>query len=98
MSGTITRRPRAESDLVDIWSYIADENEAAADRLLGKIEGVLAMLAQHPLAGRARPELHRELRSFPCGSYVVFYLPQPDGIEVVRVLSGFLDLDQVEFQ
>ncbi|MCX8255660.1 Death on curing protein [Beijerinckiaceae bacterium RH AL1] len=98
MSGTITRRPRAESDLVDIWSYIADENEAAADRLLGKIEGVLAMLAQHPLAGRARPELHRELRSFPCGSYVVFYLPQSDGIEVVRVLSGFLDLDQVEFQ
>ena len=50
-----------------------------------------------PLAGRARPELLDELRSFPSGNYVVFYLPRPDGVEVVRVLSAFLDLDQAEF-
>ena len=43
MSGTVTRRPRAESDLVEIWSFIADENELAADRVLAKIEGVLKM-------------------------------------------------------
>lgn len=97
MSGAITRSPRAETDLVEIWSFIADDNEAAADRLLGKIEGILNMLAAHPMAGRARPELHDELRSFPCGSYVVFYLPRSDGIEVVRVLSGYLDLDQIDF-
>ena len=93
MSRTVTRRPRAETDLVEIWSYIADDNEPAADRLLGRIDGVLTMLLEHPQAGRLRPDLKQsELRSFPVKNYVVFYRPMPDGIEVVRVLSGYLDL------
>ena len=92
MSRTTTRRPRAETDLVEIWSYIADDNEPAADRLLGRVDGVLKMLLEHPQAGRLRPELKPELRSLPVGNYVVFYRPTPDGIEVVRVLSGYLDL------
>ena len=92
MSRTTTRRPRAETDLVEIWSYIADDNEPAADRLLGRVDGELKMLLEHPQAGRLRPELKPELRSLPVGNYVVFYRPTPDGIEVVRVLSGYLDL------
>ncbi len=93
MSRTVTRRPRAETDLVEIWSYIADDNEPAADRLLGRIDGVLTMLLEHPQAGRLRPDLQQsELRSFSVKNYVVFYRPMPDGIEVVRVLSGYLDL------
>jgi toxin ParE1/3/4 len=51
------------------------------------------MLVQNPLAGRERPELQRGLRSFPVGSYLVFYLPLPDGVEVVRVMSGRQDID-----
>ena len=93
MSRTVTRRPRAETDLVEIWSYIADDNEPAADRLLGRIDGVLTMLLEHPQAGRLRPDLQQsEPRSFSVKNYVVFYRPMPDGIEVVRVLSGYLDL------
>ena len=93
MSRTVTRRPRAETDLVEIWSYIADDNEPVADRLLGRIDGVLTMLLEHPQAGRLRPDLQQsELRSFSVKNYVVFYRPMPDGIEVVRVLSGYLDL------
>ena len=93
MSRTITRRPRAETDLVEIWSDIADDNEPAADRLLRRIVGVMEMLREHPQAGRSRPDLQQpELRSFPVGNYVVFYRPMPDGIEIVRVLSGYLDL------
>ena len=29
----IVRRPRARLDLIEIWTYIAEDNEAAADRL-----------------------------------------------------------------
>jgi hypothetical protein len=32
------------------------------------------------------------LRSYPVGNYIVFYLPRPDGINVVRILNGYLDI------
>jgi toxin ParE1/3/4 len=49
-------------------------------------------LRDNPLAGRARPELAENVRSFPVGNYVIFYRPLQDGIEIVRVLSGYRDL------
>ncbi len=52
------------------------------------------MLAANPLAGRARSELHEGLRSFPVGSYVVFYSPTPEGVEIVRVLHGRRDISE----
>ena len=51
------------------------------------------MLVENPLAGRERPELQKDLRSFPVGSYVVFYVPLSDGIEVARVMNGRQDID-----
>ncbi|MCM5557043.1 type II toxin-antitoxin system RelE/ParE family toxin [Pleomorphomonas sp. JP5] len=92
MSLEIVRRPRARLDLIEIWTYVADDNEAAADRLLRRIESVLAMLADTPLAGRARPELSPDIRSFPIGNYVIFYIAQPNAIDVVRVLSRYRDI------
>jgi len=35
------------------------------------------------------------LRSFPAGSYCIFYQPMPDGIEVVRVLHASHDIDSL---
>jgi len=43
--------------------------------------------------GREREELQRGLRSFPVGNYVVFYRLIEKGIEVVRVLSGYRDVE-----
>ena len=51
------------------------------------------MLVENPLAGRERPELRRGLRSFPVRNYIIFYIPVPDGIEVVRVMNGRQDID-----
>jgi len=45
--------------------------------------------------GRARDELEVGLRSFPVGRYAIFYLPIPDGVEIVRVLHGARDLDAI---
>jgi toxin ParE1/3/4 len=44
------------------------------------------------LAGRERRELRRDLRSFPVGSYLIFYVALADGIEVVRVMNGRQDI------
>lgn len=43
--------------------------------------------------GRSREELAPGLRSLAFGRYVVFYMPLPDGIDVVRVLHGSRDID-----
>jgi toxin ParE1/3/4 len=53
------------------------------------------LLAIQPRAGRLRPELAPELRSFPVGRYVVFYRPQDDGIDVVRVLHSARDIESI---
>ena len=40
-----------------------------------------------------RGDLLKNLRSFPVGNYVIFYVPISDGIEVVRVMHGRQDID-----
>jgi len=51
------------------------------------------MLVENPLAGRVRLDLGANPRSFPVGNYVIFYVPIPDGVEVVRVMHGRQDID-----
>jgi toxin ParE1/3/4 len=89
----VLKRPLAESDLDDIWWYIAQDNQEAADRLLDRIEERCRALARFPEMGVNREELMPDLRSLPVGSYLIFYLPIEHGIEIVRVLPGMRDID-----
>jgi toxin ParE1/3/4 len=93
MANRPRKSPQAEIDITSIWQFIADDNMKAADAMLDRIAQAFDMLAQNPRAGRARNDLALKLRSFPVGSYVVFYVPVLDGIEVVRVMSGRQDVD-----
>lgn len=89
----VVKRPLAETDLDEIWWYIAQDNPDAADRFLDKIEERCRTLAQFPNLGVSRDELHPGLRSLPVGKYLIFYLIIEGGIEVVRVLPGMMDID-----
>jgi toxin ParE1/3/4 len=51
------------------------------------------MLSQRRHAGPPRPELGENIRSFPVGNYILFYKPLEGGIELVRVLSRYRDID-----
>jgi toxin ParE1/3/4 len=84
--------PAAEADLEVIHDYIAVENAAAAAEIVTRLEDLAARLADTPGMGRARPELLPNLRSFPLGSYLLFYRRSDNGIEVVRVLHGARDI------
>ena len=88
----IIRTPAAEDDLWEILLYIARDNEDAAFRLIDTIDEKFQLLAQFPNAGPARPELLRNVRSFPVASYLIFYVPVEDGIEVLRVVHGARNL------
>jgi toxin ParE1/3/4 len=70
---SVEHLPRARSDLLDIWLYIADDNEPAVDRTLPRIAAAIDIPAAQPGTGRARQELGvLDLRSYPTGNYVVF--------------------------
>ncbi len=89
----VSKTRLADQDLDDIWFHIALDNLEAADRILDVIDRRCSLLAQHKKMGRARPELSPELRSFPVGRYVLYYRPEAEGIELVRVLDGARDVE-----
>jgi len=89
---SVVIRPKALDDLAEIWAYIAEDSHRQANAFAGRIHREFRFLARNPGIGRARPELLASLRSLPVGNYVIFYLPRPRGIEVVRVLPGARDL------
>jgi toxin ParE1/3/4 len=89
----VSKTRLAEQDLDDIWFHIALDNPDAADRVLDAIDERCALLAQHKKMGRARPEIAPELRSSPSGRYVLYYRPDTEGIELVRVLDGARDVN-----
>ncbi len=93
----VTKRPRAFSDLIEIWEAIADDSPANATRFLERVEDTLGGLARQPSMGRARYELADQLRSFPVGRYVAYYVPLADGIDLVRMLHGSRDVSDLDF-
>lgn len=90
---TVSIRPLARIDIVEIWGYLAEDSETRADSFIDRLDGQFALLAIQPRLGRSRSELAPDLRSFPFHPYMIFYEPMPDGIGVVRVLHGARDLD-----
>ena len=93
MPNRFRKLPQADLDLASIWNLVAADDILAAVRQIDRIGKVFQMLVENPLAGRERPELRKSLRSFPVGSYVIFYAPISDGVEVVRVMSRRQDID-----
>ena len=85
----------AVADLTDIWLYIAEGNPENADRFISKIHEKCLMLAQSPHIGRQRDELARGIRSFPIKRFLIFYRINEDMVEIVRVLSGYRDIEQL---
>jgi len=85
---TIKRTAQAEEDLIGIWVYIAQDNPDAAREQLREIEDQLRLLARSPLLGVEQPKLSDAVRRLVVGSYLIFYQPLEDGVEVARIFHG----------
>jgi addiction module RelE/StbE family toxin len=95
---TVAYAQSAQTDLLEAWVYIAEENLSAADKVLDTVEQEATTLATQPLMGRARPELAIGIRSWPTSTpYILFYQAEADGITVVRVLHHARDLQGLTF-
>jgi plasmid stabilization system protein ParE len=86
----------AQTDLLEAWLFIAEENQAAADHTLDAIERQAQALVSQPLIGRARPELAEGVRSWPTSSpYILYYLTDNDSVTILRVLHHARDIQNV---
>ena len=91
---TVYKTPQAKVDLLDCWLYIATENSPnVADKVLLKIETTLSMLTNNPDAGTSRPELGRNLQSFPISGYTLFYKHDDKQLDLIRILHGSMDAE-----
>ena len=93
--GLLRRTPTSRRDMLEIWLYIAERNLPAAGAQIRLIDEKLHFLSDNPHAGPARLELRPRIRSFPVGSYMIFYRPMRGGIEVIRVLHGARDMRRI---
>ncbi len=87
--------PEARDDLIEIWRYIADDNPAKADELIEDIHERCRLIADNPSIGRSREEFSYRLRSFVYRRYIIFYRAKSGVLEIVRVLSGYRDMNGI---
>jgi plasmid stabilization system protein ParE len=91
--------PRAKADIFDIWAYIADHNQDAADRVEQAIFDACAFLAEAPDRGHFRPDLTpRPLRFWTLSrypNYVIVYRPEKPPLRIVAVMQGKRDIQHI---
>lgn len=93
----IVRTPQARADLKQIGRYIASESgsRSIATRFLRRIESKCEQYSRQPLMGDIRDDLAEGVRCFPIRSYVAFYRPLEDGIELLALIHGSRDIPDV---
>jgi plasmid stabilization system protein ParE len=81
--------PDAFADLDEIWEFIAADNIAAADRVIGEVFATVRTLAASRHIGHRRPDLtNKPLRFFRVRDYLVAYAPDEDPLWVIAVIHG----------
>jgi toxin ParE1/3/4 len=86
---------RARRDVHCILAHIAQDNPDAARRVAAALADKFAFLARNPGAGRIRPDVREGYRSFPVYEYLIFYRILPPGVQIMRVIHGRRDLEQL---
>ena len=85
-------------DLASIRAYIAADDPAAAQRVGKRLSAAINGLGKLPSLGKlGRVPNTRELVTPKIGKtvYVVVYRVRADRVEILRVLPGMRDLDQI---
>lgn len=86
--------PAAADDLNEIWEYIARDDIDAADRFRDQVYDAVGRLAEMPRMGHRREDLaNKAIRVWSVGNYLIFYDPESKPLEIVRILSGYRDVE-----
>ena len=87
---------QAQEDLHDIWLYIARDSFEAADRILDAINDGFISLGDMPGIGHVREDLtDKDVRFFSVHKYMIVFRLLKSGVEIVRVLHGYRDIQRI---
>ncbi|HEY4959931.1 MAG TPA: type II toxin-antitoxin system RelE/ParE family toxin [Terriglobales bacterium] len=97
MSSRFVLAPEAANDLVQIWRHIKKQTSVEmADRVESVILDKILYLARTPGAGHWRKDLTNEaVKVFPVYSYLIVYRPETRPLQVVSILHGHRDVEQI---
>jgi toxin ParE1/3/4 len=93
--------PRADLDVMECFTYLAQRNAAAAKRFLDAIEQLLPTIASRPndghryLHAKRETEDWRYVRVPGFKKYLAFYRITDAAVEVVRIVHGSRDLETI---
>ena len=89
------RAPSADSDLDDIWYYVAKESSSLdrADCFIESLTQRFYLLSRNPYIGRTRDDLRPGLRSFPVLQYVIIYRVEDEDVVIFHVFHGSRDIE-----
>ncbi len=83
----------ADSDLDEIWEYIAGDSIDAADRWTNKLFDAFEAFGRTPSIGHKREDLTAySVLFWPVGAYLVIYRAERTPIEIVAVTQGSRDI------
>jgi toxin ParE1/3/4 len=85
--------PRAAADLDAIADYTIEKwGSTQMEEYLRSLHRRFEWLAEHPLAGRERNDVHPEYRSFPEGSHIIFYIISDDFVDIIGIPHKSMDI------
>jgi len=86
----------AETQLLKILGYLADESESAAVRVRDAIYDAVGKLAERPGIGHTRQDLtDRPVKFWSVYSYLIVYDSESRPLTIVAILHGARDVEQL---
>ena len=85
----------ASRDLNKITTYFASHNIDKGEQLLATFNKKCKQLIKFPKMGRSYEEIRPNLRGLPLNGYIVFYQITEDILEILRVVHGSRDLENL---
>ncbi len=87
----------ARRDLDQIKSFLLDKaGPTITRRVVKDIRAALKLLGKQPRVGHVREDLTgRPVKFWPVYSYMIVYDPETEPIQILRVLHGMRDVEEI---
>ncbi|MBH8564094.1 type II toxin-antitoxin system RelE/ParE family toxin [Nostoc sp. CENA67] len=85
----------ASEDLDEILDYFLGRNINAGERFIREFNKKCQNIAQFPNIGRSSAQFDPKLRGIPLDGYIIFYQVFEDSVVIVRVVSGYRNLESI---
>lgn len=83
---------RADADMDEVFTFVAERNYLAADRLIRELVSKFEMLSRQPLIGEFVGHMYLGLRCVVHGNYVIYYEIVSDRVTIRRIIHSARDI------